>query len=148
MTLLDSNIGLYLDVRSARRNFGIHSNAALMAPFMITNKVKVMSFGSGSYSIDFAQNNIFFIYATTSCNVNLPTESSVSEMFGLSYLPSDFACVITFVYNYNWGNRVTFLNIRNHNGGLQNYAMERGDSITLLCAKYPSFHYQLINHVT
>lgn len=143
-----TNIGLYLDVRSARRNFGIHSNAALMAPFMITNKVKVMSFGSGSYSIDFAQNNIFFIYATTSCNVNLPTESSVSEMFGLSYLPSDFACVITFVYNYNWGNRVTFLNIRNHNGGLQNYAMERGDSITLLCAKYPSFHYQLINHVT
>lgn len=143
-----TNIGLYLDVRSARRNFGIHSNAALLAPFMITNRVKIMSFGSGSYTIDFAQNNIFFFYATTTCNVNLPTESSVCDMFGVSYLPSDFACVITFVYNYNWGNRVTFLNIRNHNGGLQNYAMEKGDSITLLCAKYPSFHYQLINHVT
>jgi len=141
-----TNIGLYTDVKSARRNFGVYSNAALLAPFMITNKVKILAFGSGSYSIDFAQHNLFYIYATTSVNVTLPSESSVCEMFGLSYLPSDFACVFTFIYNYNWSNRVTLLNLRNNNGGTSNYAMEKGDSVVIVCGKYPSFHYQVISH--
>ena len=27
-----------------------------------------------------------------------------------------------------------------------NYGMEKGDSLTLLCANYPSFHYQMLNY--
>jgi hypothetical protein len=141
-----TNIGIYLDVKNAKSNYGIHSNAAIMGPALISNKVKVMSFGSGSYTIDFSQHNIFFIYATTTCSVTLPSESSVCSMFGLSSLPSDFACVVTFIYNYNYGNRITFNNLRNFNGGTGNYAMEKGDILTILCAKFPAFHYQVINH--
>lgn len=143
-----TNIGLYLDVKNARRNFGIHSNAAIMGASLISNKIKTISFGSGSYSIDFSQHHIFYVYATTTCNVNLPTESSVAEMFGLSYLPSDFGYMFTFIYNYNWANKITLLNVRNHNGDLQNYTLVKGDSVTLLCAKYPSFHYQVVNHTS
>ncbi len=141
-----TNIGLYLDVRYAKKNYGIHSNAALFAPYMITNKIKVIGFGSGTYSIDFAQNNLFFVFATTNSNVILPTEASVREMFSLSSLPSDFACIFTFVYNYNWNNRITISNVYNSNGALTSVAMEKGDSITFICSKYPSFHYQIMHH--
>lgn len=141
-----TNIGLYLDVKNAKRNFGIHSNAAVMSSSLISNKIKTIAFGSGSYTIDFSQYNRFFVYATTSVNINMPTESSVCDMFGYSSLPSDFACVFTFTYNYNYGNRITLLNLRNNNGGLSNYAMEKGDSVEIICAKFPAFHYQVINH--
>jgi hypothetical protein len=67
-------------------------------------------------------------------------------MFGLSSLPSDFGFVFTLVYNYNYGNQLTINNIRNNNGSLVNCPMAAGDSMTILCAKFPSFHYQVINH--
>lgn len=142
-----TNIGIYLDVKNARSNYGIHSNAAIMGPALISNKAKTIAFGSGSYSIDFSQYNIFFVYATTTCSVTLPTESQVADMFRLgTTLPSDFACIFTFIYNYNYGNNVTFNNIRDHNGNVINYKLGKGDSITVVCAKFPAFHYQTINH--
>lgn len=142
----NANIGVYIDVKNALRNYGIHSNAAIMGSSLISTRAKVMSFGSGNYTIDFSQYNVFYVYATTSCSVTMPTEASVRSMFGLSTLPSDFACVFTFVYNYNWGNSVTFNSLQNQNGGTSNYQLSKGDSITVVCAKYPSFHYQVINH--
>ena len=101
--------------------------------------------GSG-YTIDFSQFNIFFVYANQKYSVTLPSASSVATMFGYSTLPSDFACIFTLIYNYNWGNSLVFTNIRNHNGDLASYTLAKGDSITVLCANYPSFHYQILNH--
>ena len=90
--------------------------------------------------------NIFCIYANATYNVSLPSASSVASMFGYSSLPSDFAYVFTLFYSYNWGGHVNIMNVRNQNGGTTNYGMERGDSLTLLCCNYPSFHYQALNY--
>lgn len=87
-----------------------------------------------------------FVYANQKYSVTLPSASSVATMFGYSTLPSDFACIFTLIYNYNWGNSLVFTNIRNHNGDLASYTLAKGDSITVLCANYPSFHYQILNH--
>ncbi|MTU82336.1 hypothetical protein GMD91_14270, partial [Parabacteroides merdae] len=141
-----NNYGLYIDVKNGYRNYGVWSSAAMVAPACIGNKIKNIYFTGSGYTIDFSQFNIFFVYANGTYNVNLPTASSVASMFGYSSLPSDFACVFTLVYNYNWGGHVNIMNVRNHNGGTTNYGMERGDSLTLLCANYPGFHYQILNY--
>lgn len=141
-----NNYGLYIDVKNGYRNYGVWSSAAMVAPACIGNKIKNIYFTGSGYTMDFSQFNIFFVYANGTYNVNLPTASSVASMFGYSSLPSDFACVFTLVYNYNWGGHVNIMNVRNHNGGTTNYGMERGDSLTLLCANYPSFHYQILNY--
>lgn len=142
----NNNYGLYIDVRNAPRNYGIWSNAALVAPACIGNKIKNIYFTGSSYTMDLSQYNIFFVYANKKYSVTLPSASSVASMFGYSSLPSDFACIFTLIYNYNWGNSLVFNNIRNHNGDLANYTIAKGDSLTILCANYPSFHYQILNH--
>lgn len=140
-----NNYGLYVDVRNGYRNYGVWSNASIVGPACIGNKIRNIFFTGSGYSIDFSQFNIFFVYADKTYNVNLPSASSVASMFGYSSLPSDFAIVITFIYNYNWGGHINIMSVRNENGGVSNYGMERGDSLTLLCSNYPSFHYQLLN---
>lgn len=54
--------------------------------------------------------------------------------------------MFTLFYSYNWGGHINIMNVRNQNGGTSNYGMERGDSLTLLCCNYPSFHYQVLNY--
>ena len=141
-----NNYGLYIDVRNGYRNYGAWSNAAVVAPACVGNKIKNVYFTGSGYTMDFSQFNIFFVYASQKYSVTLPSASSVASMFGYSSLPSDFACIFTLIYNYNWGNSLVFTNIRNHNGDLVNYTLAKGDSITLLCANYPTFHYQILNH--
>jgi hypothetical protein len=141
-----TNCGIYINVTGGTKNFGVHSNATLMAPAVIGNKIKTVAFSGNGYSLDFSQHNVFFIYGTSSYSVTLPTESQVASMFSLSSLPSDFGFVFTLVYNYNYGNQLTINGIRNNNGDTANYPMAKGDSLTILCAKFPSFHYQVINH--
>lgn len=141
-----NNYGLYVDVRNGYRNFGMWSNAPVVATSCIGNKIKNIYFTGSGYTMDFSQSNIFFVYANATYNVNLPSASSVASMFGYSSLPSDFAYVFTLVYNYNWGGHINLMNVYHQNGGTMNYGMERGDSVILLCANYPSFHYQIINY--
>ena len=141
-----NNYGLYIDVKNGRRNYGVWSNAPLVAPAAIGLKMKKIYFTGSGYSIDFSDSNVFCVYANSTCNVNLPSASSVASMFGYSSLPSDFAYMFTLFYSYNWGGHINIMNVRNQNGGTSNYGMERGDSLTLLCCNYPSFHYQVLNY--
>ena len=141
-----NNYGLYIEVKNGYRNYGVWSNAALVGPAAIGIKMKTVYFTGSGYSIDFSAANIFCIYANATYNVSLPSASSVASMFGYSSLPSDFAYVFTLFYSYNWGGHVNIMNVRNQNGGTTNYGMERGDSLTLLCCNYPSFHYQALNY--
>ncbi|MEG0646445.1 MAG: hypothetical protein RR471_04670 [Bacteroides sp.] len=140
-----NNYGLFIDVRNGAKNYGIWSNAPVVASSVITNKIKNIYFTGSGYTIDFSQSSLFFVYASQNYNITLPSASSVAYMFGYSSLPSDFAYVFTFVYNYNWGSTINLQNIRDMNGNLMTLGMARGDVATLLCANYPSFHYQLIS---
>lgn len=142
-----NNYGIHIDVKNGKRNFGVYSNAPILANACIGNKIKTVYFSSTAYSIDFSQANIFIIYANRNYNISLPAASSVASMFGYSSLPSDFGYMFTFIYRYDYANTVYLQNVRDINGNITSYGLAKGDSIILCCSNYPSFHYQMINHI-
>lgn len=144
-----ANYGLFIDVSGGTKNYGISSNAALMAPAFINTKANILTFGSGSYSVDFSQHNIILMYYNqpnySGTEVELPSESSVARQFGLSSLPSDFAAIVTFRVRTGSKN-ITLKGIYDHNENLTNYKMASGDSVTVLITKVDGFRYQILNH--
>jgi len=145
-----ANYGLFIDVSGGTKNYGISSNAALMAPSFINTKAKLLTFTSGNYTVDFSQNNVILMYYNQSgysgCDVTLPTESSVAYKFGLSSLPDDFATVVIFRVREN-SLPITLKGIYNHNEDLIDYKMSEGDSVMVLISKCDGFRYQILNHL-
>ena len=144
-----ANYGLFIDVAGGTKNYGISSNAALMAPSFINTRAKLLNFSGGSYSVDFSQHTIILMYYNRSgysgTEVTLPPESSVARQFGLSSLPSDFAATVTFRVRPG-SLPITLKGIYNHNEDLTDYRMDDGDSVTLLISKADGFRYQILNH--
>ena len=140
-----ANYGLFIEVSGGTKNYGLKSNAPLMATAFIGTKIGRLNITGSTYKIDFSQNNIFFIYASSAYNVTLPTESQVASMFGMSSLPSDFGLMLVFRCLVGSQN-VTLTGIYDQNGSVQNYTLAVGDSIILLVAKVPYFGYFLINY--
>lgn len=140
-----ANYGLFIEVSGGTKNYGLKSNAPLMATAFIGTKIGRLNITGSTYKIDFSQNNIFFIYASSAYNVTLPTESQVASMFGMSSLPSDFGLMLVFRCLAGSKN-VTLAGIYDQNGSVQSYTLAVGDSIILLVAKVPYFGYFLINY--
>lgn len=142
-----ANYGLFIEVSGGTKNYGLKSNAPLMATAFIGTKIGRLNITGSTYKIDFSQNNIFFIYASSAYNVTLPTESQVASMFGMSSLPSDFGLMLVFRC-FVGSQNVTLTGIYDQNGSVQNYTLAVGDSIILLVAKVPYFGYFLINYTS
>lgn len=146
-----ANYGLFISVNGGTKNYGISSNAALMAPAFINTKAKLLTFSGSTYSIDFSQNNIILLYYNnpnySNIEVTLPTESSVARQFGLSSLPTDFAATVIFRVRTG-SKRIILKGIYNQNEGTQDYAMEQGDSVMLLITKADGFRYQILNYTS
>lgn len=144
-----ANYGLFINVSGGTKNYGIRSDAALVATSFINTQAKLLTFGGGNYDVDFSQNNIILMYFNESgydrCSVSLPSESSVASKFGMSSLPSDFATVVTFRVRPGSKN-IILKGIYNHNESSQDYEMASGDSISVLISKADGFRYQIINH--
>ena len=140
-----ANYGLFIEVSGGTKNYGLKSNAPLMATAFIGTKIGRLNITGSTYKIDFSQNNIFFIYASSAYNVTLPDESQVASMFGMSSLPSDFGLMLVFRCLAGSKN-VTLAGIYDQNGSVQSYTLAVGDSIILLVAKVPYFGYFLINY--
>lgn len=144
-----ANYGLFINVSGGTKNYGISSNAALMAPAFINTKAKILTFDSGGYSVDFSQYNVILMYYNKSgysgTTVSLPSEASVASQFGLTTLPDDFAAIVTFRVRTGSKN-ITLEGIYDHNEKLGNYEMGPGDSVTVLITKIDGFRYQIINH--
>ena len=144
-----ANYGLFIDVSGGTKNYGISSNAALIAPSFIGTKAGILTFGSGSYKVDFSQCNVILMYYNdpnySGTNVELPGELSVARQFGLSVLPDDFAATVTFRVRPG-SKKITLQGIYNHNEALVDYGMESGDSVTVLITKIDGFRYQILNH--
>ena len=140
-----ANYGLFIEVSGGTKNYGLKSNAPLMATAFIGTKIGRLNITGSTYKIDFSQNNIFFIYASSAYNVILPDESQVASMFGMSSLPSDFGLMLVFRCLAGSKN-VTLGGIYDQNGSVQSYTLAVGDSIILLVAKVPYFGYFLINY--
>lgn len=142
-----ANYGLFIEVSGGTKNYGLKSNAPLMATAFIGTKIGRLNITGSTYKIDFSQNNIFFIYASSVYNVTLPDESQVASMFGMSSLPSDFGLMLVFRCLAGSKN-VTLAGIYDQNGSVQSYTLAVGDSIILLVAKVPYFGYFLINYTS
>lgn len=142
-----ANYGLFIEVSGGTKNYGLKSNAPLMATAFIGTKIGRLNITGSTYKIDFSQNNIFFIYANSAYNVTLPDESQVASMFGMSSLPSDFGLMLVFRCLAGSKN-VTLAGIYDQNGSVQSYTLAVGDSIILLVAKVPYFGYFLINYTS
>lgn len=146
-----ANYGLFINVSGGTKNYGISSNAALLAPAFINTRANLLTFGSGGYKVDFSQHNIILMYYNQpeykGTEVTLPNEFSVAQQFGMSSLPDDFAAVVTFRVRTGSKN-ITLKGIYNHNEGQQNYEMAPGDSVTVLITKADGFRYQIINHTS
>ena len=144
-----ANYGLFIDVSGGAKNYGISSNAALIAPSFIGTKAGILTFDSGSYKVDFSQCNVVLMYYNdpnySGTNVELPGELSVASQFGLSVLPDDFAATVTFRVRPG-SKKITLQGIYNHNEALVDYGMEAGDSVTVLITKIDGFRYQILNH--
>ena len=144
-----ANYGLFIDVSGGTKNYGISSNAALIAPSFIGTKAGILTFDSGSYKVDFSQCNVILMYYNdpnySGTNVELPGELSVARQFGLSVLPDDVAATVTFRVRPG-SKKITLQGIYNHNEALVDYGMESGDSVTVLITKIDGFRYQILNH--
>lgn len=146
-----ANYGLFIHVSGGTKNYGIWSNAALMAPSFVNTKAKILTFdpNASSYSVDFSQANVILMYfkkdKSSGVEVTLPSESSVAEKFGLTELPEDFATVVTFRVRAG-SLPITLDGIYDHNENLTNYKMAEGDSVTVLISKVDGFRYQILNH--
>lgn len=144
-----ANYGLFIDVSGGTKNYGVCSNAALMAPSFVGTKACLLTFSGGSYKIDFSQYNTILMYYNDpnygATSVELPSEASVAEQFGLRSLPDDFATTVTFRVRPGSKN-ITLKGIYNHNENLADYQMSAGDSVTVLITKIDGFRYQIVNH--
>lgn len=144
-----ANYGLFIDVSGSTKNYGVSSNAALIAPSFVGTKAGILTFDSGSYKVDFSQHNVILMYYNdpnySGMNVELPSELSVARQFGLSVLPDDFAATVTFRVRPG-SKRITLQGIYNHNEALVDYGMEAGDSVAVLITKIDGFRYQILNH--
>lgn len=143
-----ANYGLFIDVTGGTKNYGIHSNAALMAPAFINTKAAILTFSGGTYSIDFSQRNIVLMYYNQSgysgTTVELPSEASIASKFGLSSLPNDFATVV--IFRVREGSLpITLKGIYSANESSTDYKMGPGDSLMVLITKVDGFRYQIIN---
>lgn len=98
-----ANYGLLIDVTGGTKNYGIKSNAALLAPSMVSTSATFLTFNnSGGYSIDFSQNNLILLYSPQDTKMYLPGESSIASKFGYSsVLPADFVTLITIMLRPN-----------------------------------------------
>ena len=139
-----NNYGIHIDVKNGKRNFGIYSNAPILANAGIGNKIKTIYFSGSKYEIDFSQANIFIVYANRDISLTLPTYSEVASAFGYSTLPSDFGYMFTFIYKHNASYQISINNLIAYNGETRTHNMRQGDVTTLLCTNYPSFHYQMM----
>jgi archaellum component FlaC len=140
-----ANYGLFIDVTGGTTNYGIQSNAPLMAPAFINTRLKRVTFGTGSYSLDFSQAFIFLAYASTAVNIILPDEAAIRRMFNVSSLPSDFGYY--FIITADHGTRrFTLTDVYNHDGNLHNWDFEQGDTAIVLIKKYPTFRYQMLSY--
>lgn len=146
-----ANYGLFIDVTGGTKNYGIQSNAALLAPAFVNTKAKLLTFSptSGNYEVDFSQNNIILLYynkeGSGGAEVTLPDESSVAYKFGYTTLPDDFATVVTFRVRTG-SQKIVLKDIYNHNEDKTNYTLQAGDSIQVLVSKADGFRYQILNH--
>jgi hypothetical protein len=141
------NYGLDISVEGGAKNYGLSSNAPLIAPSFIGTKVSELVFEeTGDYHINFAQSNIFLIYTDIYRDIILPTETQVKGMFiNTINKNEDFGFVVIFKMRAG-SQQVVLRDIYNENETLSDYPMSPGDSVMLLVTTIGGFKYSILNY--
>lgn len=142
------NYGMMINVSGAERNYGIKSDASIVANSCIGMKTaSYVTFvdGKADNSMDFSRYNVFLLGASPSnIGLNLPDESYIASMFNLLSLPDDFSLVFT-IHIRNWSYDIRINNVYDWNANLINVNLVKGDTLTLLISKYDGFRYDVLN---
>lgn len=141
-----TNVGAYISV-TGDGCYGVWSNAPLRAPAMITTEIGYVVVNSGSgWEADFSQHSVFLITGLNSASLNMPTETDIARMFGMTSLPSNFGMIVTFK-NIAAGSRFTFNGIYDANENIRNYEVWPGNTIQILMSKAGgAFRYRIVNY--
>lgn len=139
-----TNMGIYVDVTGGQTNVGIRSNGLVWAPAFLQSAIRV-DLGS-SYSINFSEHNMFFLFTPSPVRVSLPSEADVRNMFSLSSLPYGFCLFLVFRMVEN-SQYITLTGVYNMNGDLTDIDMSEGDSVILVASNAVDggFRYYMIN---
>lgn len=143
-----SNYGLLIDVKGGSKNYGINSNAPLLAPANISTKVAKWNFDFSTYTIDFSQASIFLMYRARygDINITMPTESSIASQFGMTSLPVGFGFIFTVVAA-GGTSKIILNGLYDRNHKLSNFEFTEGNNATILAHKtIDGFEYQLLNY--
>lgn len=145
-----ANYGLFIDVTGGTKNYGLKSNAALIAPSFINTAVGELDFNGSDYNIDFSQHSIFIMNRSRDggVTVTMPSEDSVAQHFGMYSMPNGFGFIFTVVAAPGT-NKITLLNIKDRNNNSDSFAFSEGDNATILVHKRRGvFEYQLLTYNT
>nr|DAV52386.1 MAG TPA: tail protein [Caudoviricetes sp.] len=144
-----ANYGMMINVSGAKRNYGIKSDAPILATSCIGMKIArpiywVNYKSDDGKEFDFSKYSVYLIASDRYMGLNLPDESTVASYFGLTSLPSDFSLMFT-LHVRHWSYDIRVNNVYDWNANLINIDMVKGDSLTLLISKYDGFRYDVLN---
>lgn len=144
-----ANYGMIINVSGAKRNYGIKSDAPILATSCIGMKIArpiywVNYKSDDGKEFDFSKYSVYLIASDRYMGLNLPDESTVASYFGLTSLPSDFSLMFT-LHVRPWSYDIRVNNVYDWNANLINIDMVKGDSLTLLISKYDGFRYDVLN---
>ena len=144
-----ANYGMMINVSGAKRNYGIKSDAPILATSCIGMKIArpiywVNYKSDDGKEFDFSKYSVYLIASDRYMGLNLPDESTVASYFGLTSLPSDFSLMFT-LHVRHWSYDIRVNNVYDWKANLINIDMVNGDSLTLLISKYDGFRYDVLN---
>ena len=144
-----ANYGMMINVSGAKRNYGIKSDAPIVATSCIGMKIArpiywINGSSDDGKDFDFSKYSVYLLASNRNMSLNLPTESTVASYFGLTSLPGDFSVMFT-LHIRPWSYDITINNVYDWNANLINVTMVKGDTLTLLISKYDGFRYDVLN---
>ena len=125
-----TNIAMYAAASGASRNWGLYSNAPVMADGFIGKKFGSLDFTNSTWSAtDFAKSNLLMIYNSgTAKSALLPDKNLLGSILGVT-IDNGFAAMYTFFCVLG---SVTFTNLTGNNMNDESVPLSAGDVLTVI----------------
>ena len=140
-----TNIGISVRATGGGKNYGLSTNAAVLAASLVGTRAKRLTLSSGGGTIDFSQDSLFIITCNGNLTYNFPDAVSVMDMFGYDSLPEDFGYLFLIHLKIGSGN-LTVNRVYNEEGHVSTFTMYPGDSTWFLAySSGMTVRYQIVS---
>lgn len=140
-----TNIGISVRATGGGKNYGLSTNAAVLAASLVGTRAKRLTLSSGGGTIDFSQDSLFIITCNGNLTYNFPDAVSVMDMFGYDSLPGDFGYLFLIHLKIGSGN-LTVNRVYNEEGHVSTFTMYPGDSTWFLAySNGMTVRYQIVS---